>query len=155
MGRRFDFDFKYILNSRFVGQSGQIGMNLPISDCDLNASGCTKCCFCGETNHVDAIQEIVSTGCSPDWFVRCESCNARGPWAEEERLAISFWNHGTSNSKSMTTTATAFQSQPPSGNGNAVLVAFCHFLRPSWPTCPALPLLETPVEQLETDRALL
>jgi hypothetical protein len=35
------------------------------------------------------------------------------------------------------------------------LVAFCHFLSSSWPTCPVLPVLETPVEQLETDPALI
>jgi hypothetical protein len=62
----------------------------------LNAHGCAKCRFCGELDHVEVVQEIISAGCSPDWFVRCHACGCHGPWAVKMRAAIEFWNDGPS-----------------------------------------------------------
>lgn len=49
------------------------------------------CPFCGGQGTVDS-EDHGGPGDGIDWFVRCLSCGAEGPWEHTERAAMQLWN---------------------------------------------------------------
>ena len=65
--------------------------NLPT---ETNKYGCLPCPFCKGFEAVRVQQVQVMLRAKPDFAVVCPQCDARGPWASNEHLAVRFWNDG-------------------------------------------------------------
>ena len=51
------------------------------------------CPYCGQTHNLEIIKVQIVSGSKPDYAVKCEGCDAVGPWAISPKLAQRCWNY--------------------------------------------------------------
>jgi hypothetical protein len=70
------------------------------------------CPYCGQTHHLEIIKVQIVSGAKPDYAVKCEGCDAVGPWAISPRLAERCWNYRYDLSASLQATENLELEQP-------------------------------------------
>jgi hypothetical protein len=64
----------------------------------INKHRVEPCPFCGAAVS-GAVAVEITPGAKPDFAVRCPGCDATGPWAVSQRLAVGLWNFGFANAR--------------------------------------------------------
>jgi hypothetical protein len=80
-----------------------------------------NCPFCGGAVGA-AVAVQITSGTKPDFAVRCQNCDAQGPWGLSARIAAELWNFGFQASRAPAGRRARKQSQPttkPARGGTA------------------------------------
>lgn len=75
------------------------------------------CPFCGAAPG-GAVPVQITTGTRPDFAVRCQNCDATGPWALTPKIATELWNFGFQSTRPADGRRTRNESRPKKQKAN-------------------------------------